>query len=177
MATLIVPAGSLRRDQLRRLHALWHRWTRSLELSREADRELRHYYVERFTGGRAGETLALTEADAALVIRWLARLVERRSRRVRQAAGTAGRHGFPEQARVAPDASAWRALWGAAARLGMGREKLEKFIHGHYGGIGLRSLEDLRTMAALNRVLWGLKAMLRRRSAKGESERTRRRAA
>jgi hypothetical protein len=59
----------------------------------------------------------------------------------------------------------------------MGREKLEKFIRRHYGGIGLRSLQDLRTMADLNRVLWGLKAMLRHRSAREESESIRRHAA
>jgi hypothetical protein len=50
-----------------------------------------------------------------------------------------------------------------AKALGMERLALERFIRRHYAGVGLRSLADLRTMADLNRVLWGLKAVARRR--------------
>lgn len=165
-------ARPLRPKQLRRLHALWHRWTGRLHLSYRADRELRHYYIERFTTGRAKETRALTESDADCAIEWLVRLVHRAEARLDQAAGTAGRHGYPERGRVPPNAAAWRALWGCAAALEMNRMELEKFVQAHYFVAGLRGLDDVRTMADLNRILWGLKAMLRRRSGKKPSPRT-----
>ena len=165
-------ARPLLRKQLRRLHALWHRWTGRLRLAHGADRELRHYYIERFTAGRVRETRELTESDADCAIEWLVRLVHRAETRQDQAAGTAGRHGYPERGHVPPNAAAWRALWGCAAALGMNRMELEKFVQAHYSGVDLRGLDDVRTMADLNRILWGLKAMLRRRSDKKSSLRT-----
>jgi hypothetical protein len=77
-------------------------------------------------------------------------------------AGTAGRRGYPERPQVPPSAAAWSAFWGCAKALGMERADLDRFIRRHYAGIGLRRLSDLRTMADLNRVLWGLKAILSR---------------
>ena len=44
----------------------------------------------------------------------------------------------------------------------MDRAQLDLFIAAHYSRFGLHSIADLRTMADLNRVLWGLKAILRR---------------
>lgn len=149
--------------QLRRLQTLWHRWTLSLGLSREADRRLRHYYVALFSGGRAQQTRELKRDDAARVISGLERLTSRATPTEKQAAGTAGRQGFPERRRVRPNVAAWRALWGIASALGMTRQQLERFIARHYAAQGLHGIADLRTMADLNRVLWGLKAMLRRR--------------
>lgn len=153
------------RKQLRRLHGLWHRWAGRLALSPEADRRLRHYYVEVFTSGRVHETRALTERDAVLVIEGLAKLAHQAEARTNQAAGTAGRQGYPERTRMAPNSAAWHALWACASELGMERAALENFVRGHYGGVGLHGLEDIRSMADLNRVLWGLKAILRRRQA------------
>ena len=150
------------RAQLRCLQALWRRWTGRLLLARAADRELRHYYVERFTQGRAKKTNELTSADAAQVIARWERLGESSSAKHRLEAGTAGRHGFPERRRVPPDAAAWRALWGCARELNLDRAQLDYFIRRHYVSRGMRGLADIRTMADLNRVLWGLKAMLRR---------------
>ena len=46
---------------------------------------------------------------------------------------------------------------------------LDKFVQKRYAGVGLRGLSDLHTMADLNRVLWGLKAILRRRQEKNPS--------
>ena len=148
--------------QLRRLQALWHEWTSALELPPDRDRTLRHYYVERFTGGRAAETKELDIEGAARVIAWLEKLVRRSTPRHRRAAGTAGRRSYPEQRRVHPNGAAWGALWSTARGLGMDRDRLERFINTHYSGVGLHGLDDLHTMADLNRVLWGLKAMLRR---------------
>ena len=167
----------MNRNQLRRLHGLWHRWAGRLALPRGADRDLRHYYVERFTGGRARETRDLTERDAARVIEWLARLTHQAEARLNQAAGTAGRRGYPERARIAPSLAAWRALWGCAAALHLPHAELEKFVRKHYAGIGLHGLSDIHTMADLNRVLWGLKAILRRRQAESFSQLPSKRAA
>jgi len=153
--------------QLRLLQALWNRWAGALDLDRESDRRLRHYYVELFTGGRAQETRQLTRPDAAKVIAWLEQLGSPAGRVEKQAAGTAGRRGYPERRRVPPDAAAWRALWGVARSLGMDRARLDSFIAARYAGVGLRGLHDLHTMADLNRVLWGLKAMLRRGPKRG----------
>jgi hypothetical protein len=167
----------INRNQLRRLHGLWHRWAGRLALPRDADRNLRHYYVECFTDGRARETRDLTERDAARVIEWLARLTHQAEDRLNQAAGTAGRRGYPERVRVAPCLAAWRALWGCAAALHMQHAGLEKFVRKHYEGVGLHGLSDIHTMADLNRVLWGLKAVLRRRQAESSSELPSKRAA
>lgn len=167
----------MNRNQLRRLHSLWHRWAGRLALPCDADRELRHYYVERFTGGRTHETRDLTEDGAACVIEWLARLTHHAEARLNQAAGTAGKQGYPERVRVAPSSAAWRALWGYAAALQMEHADLEKFVRKHYAGIGLRGLSDIHTMADLNRVLWGLKAILRRRQAENASHLPSKRAA
>jgi hypothetical protein len=151
--------------QLRRLQVLWRRWSGSLGLLPESDRRLRHYYIQILTQGRASETRELRETDAAQVIQWLDEMVRGAEIPQRYAAGTAGRRGFPEQRHVQPGRAAWRALWSCAETLGMERPDLERFIRRHYAGVGLRGLADLRTMADLNRVLWGLKAIGRRRHA------------
>src|SRR3989442_7532856 len=162
MTPLLKPAPPISLAQVQRLQALWHHWTARLGLEPEADRRLRHYYVELFSGGRAAETKQLTPADAARVIALLALLSRRTARAENQAAGTAGRHGFPERRQVRPNAAAWRALWAVAAALGMNRQKLNESIRNHYESLGLGGTVDLRTMAGLNRVLWGLKANLPR---------------
>lgn len=150
-------------EQLRRLHALWQEWAGGLKLAPEQDRALRHYYVGLFAGGEVTRTRELDSEGADRVIAWLDGLARQaKPRRKRRAAGTAGRRGYPEQKRIHPDAAAWGALWAHARTLGMNQERLERFIAERYSGVGLRGLDDLRTMADLNRVLWGLKAMLRR---------------
>jgi hypothetical protein len=162
MAVQLVLPEPLTRAQLRRLQALWRRWTGRLQLSRAASCELRHYYVERFTQGRARKTNELTSADAARVIARLERLAGLSPAEYDRAAGTAGRHGFPEQRGVPPTAAAWRALWACTRELDMDRAQLDYFIRQHYVSRGLRGLSDIHSMADLNRVLWGLKAVLRR---------------
>jgi len=158
---LVLPVP-ISRGQLRRLQALWRRWTGHLQLARGADRELRHYYVARFTQGRAKKTTELTSLDAAHVIARLERLTGLSSAKYDAAAGTAGRHGFPERRRVPATGAAWRALWACVRELNMDRAQLDFFIRQHYASKKLRGLADIRSMADLNRVLWGLKAILRR---------------
>jgi len=53
--------------------------------------------------------------------------------------------------------------------LEMEHADMEKFVQKHYGGVGLHGVSDIHTMADLNRVLWGLKAILRRRQQKNPS--------
>lgn len=161
--TLLLPfVEPITNPQLRRLHMLWRRWTGGVDLRPAKSRRLRHYYVALFTAGRAQETRALTHDDASKVIAWLERLTGSASPKQNRAAGTAGRRGFPERRRIRPNAAAWGALWAHARALGMDRAAIERFIHDHYGALGLHGLDDLRAMADLNRVLWGLKAILRR---------------
>jgi hypothetical protein len=150
------------RAQLRRLQALWRRWAGHLGLSRAADRELRHYFVERFTQGRAKATTGLTSADAALVVAELEQLTGVGLVENKFAEGTAGKHDFPEQRDVPASGAAWSALWACARELNMGRAEIDLFIRQHYLSKGLRGLADIHSMADLNRVLWGLKAILRR---------------
>lgn len=150
--------------QLRRLQMLWHRWMGRRRLPEARDRELRHAYIEIVTRGRVRETKELTGADATLVIRRLERATRRRGAvAFDYVAGTAGRHGYDEHREVSPPPAAWRSLDQAAAALGMAPARLDHFIAAHYAGVGLRRRQDIRTLADLNRVLWGLKALLRRR--------------
>ena len=158
--------------QLRRLQALWRSWGGSLGLLPEADQQLRHYYIQIITQGRASRTLELCEADAGQVIQWLRNRVRHAHGAQNYAAGTAGRRGYPEYPDVEPGVAAWSTLWGCAKALGMERSDLERFIRRHYAGAGLRNLADLRTMADLNRVLWGLKAVARRRRRSSDANRS-----
>jgi hypothetical protein len=138
---------------------------------------LRHYYIQLITKGRAGETRELDGTDADQVIQWLRERVRHGEAAQNYAAGTAGRRGYPERREVPPSLAAWSALWGCAKALGMERPDLERFIRRHYGGLGLRGLADLRTMADLNRVLWGLRAIERRGREPGRFSHVAKRAA
>ena len=154
-------------SQLRALQVLWRLWTWNLKLAIPQTQRLRHYYVALWTAGRARQTRQLTQGDAGKVISWLQRLAGGDRTKLNLAAGTAGRHGFPERRRVRPNVAAWRALWQCARALEMDRFRLERFIREHYGARGLMGLDDLHTMADLNRVLWGMKAILRRGRTSG----------
>lgn len=169
MAGLRLNLAPITPAQLRRLHILWRRWRRGARLPEERDRELRHAYIEMVTRGRARATNELTAAEAAQVIRRLERATKRKRRRTAAYAyvlGTAGRQGYEEHPDVAATPAAFRLLDQHAAALGMTRARLDHFIAAHYAGVGLRRRVDIRTMADLNRVLWGLKALLRRRPAR-----------
>ena len=104
------------------------------------------------------------------MISWLQRLTDVTPPKQKLAAGTAGREGFPERRRIPPNAAAWGALLACTRALGWDRAVLEHFIREYYGSVGLQGLNDLHTMADLNRVLWGLKAILRRRPGSRQQE-------
>lgn len=170
MAAVRLNLAPLTPPQLRRLQMLWHRWMRGLRLPEKRDRELRHAYIQIVTRGRARETNQLTAADATLVIRRLERTTKRRrAAAFAYVTGTAGRQGYDEHREVAPTPAAWRLLDQLAAALGMTPTRLDHFIAAHYAGVGLRGRQDIRTLADLNRVLWGLKALLRRRPSPAPS--------
>ena len=159
--------GSLTRAQLRRLQTLWHRWMAPLKLDHERDQQLRHAYVEILTRGRAHTTTELSRMDAAYVIRRLERVAGRRrypSRALAYVAGTAGREGYDAHPEILATLTDFRLLDSHAAQLGMTRVQFDHFIAAHYGRLGLHRRRDIRALADLNRVLWGLKALLRRRA-------------
>lgn len=166
MAALQLNLAPMTPAQLRRLQTLWHQWVRPLGLSRERDQRLRHAYVELLTCGRARQTRELTAADAAYVIRRLRRATLRRAPAAyRFVLGTAGRRDYEDHPEVKVTPAALGLLERTTAALGLSPRALDRFIARHYAARGLRARADLRTMADLNRVLWGLKAMLRRRAA------------
>lgn len=171
MKAMLGEPGQITPQQLRRLQTLWHRWMASLELDRRRDQKLRHVYIEILTQGRAGRTLELSEDDADLVIRRLRRAVGGRrraygNRRLAHVAGTAGRQGFASHPEIEATLPALRLLESHARALGMTPERLDRFIAARYARLGLRGRGDLRTMADVNRVLWGLKALRRRQERK-----------
>ena len=84
--------------QLRYLQALWCRWGGSLGLLPEADRQLRHYYIQIITKGRVGETRDLDGTDADAVIQWLRERVRHGEAAQNYAAGTAMLPGAPRSA-------------------------------------------------------------------------------
>ncbi|MGH9804673.1 MAG: hypothetical protein ACRD4D_05835 [Candidatus Acidiferrales bacterium] len=148
------------------------------QATRERDRELRHAYIEIVTRGRARETNQLTAADAALVVRRLLRATRRRRRTAYDyVLGTAGRRGFDDHPEVLVTPAALQLLDRSAAAVGMTRASLDRFIARHYAGVGLRRRSDIRTVADLNRVLWGLRALERRRRVAKLGERAQKRAA
>jgi len=160
--TSIEPA--MRPAQRRRLQLLWRRWMDGFRRTRERDRNLRHAYVEIVTRGRARQTNELTAADAALLIRRLRRATRRgRAPAYNYVLGTAGRRGFEGLPEVPLGPPGPRLLNGYATALGMSPAALDHFIQTHYAAVGLTRRTDLRTVTDLNRVLWGLKALLRRR--------------
>ncbi len=173
MGNLFASAAPITPAQTRRLHAAWHGWAGKLRLAPEANGRLRLYYVQLFSGS-TGEVWELTAAQATRVVSQLERLSGRAAAVENYAAGTAGRRGFPERRWIRPNPAAWRALWATGEALGMDRERLEKFMSSRFAGAGLRDFRDIRTMADLNRILWALKAMLRRRQ---QAARTQKRAA
>jgi hypothetical protein len=164
--------------QRRRLQLLWRRWMKGLATTRERDRALRHAYIEIVTRGRARETNQLTAADAALAIRRLVRATRRPRRTAyNYILGTAGRRGFGEYPEVRVTPPALGLLERTAGLAGLSPASLDRFIARHYAGVGLRRRSDIHTMADLNRVLWGLRGMLRRRGVAKLRERTQKRAA
>ena len=159
--------GSLTRAQLKRLQTLWHRWMAPLKLDHEQDQQLRHAYIEILTRRRTRTTNEWSRMDAAYVIRRLERVAGRRrypSRALAYVAGTAGREGYDAHPEILATPADFRLLDFHAAQLGMTRVQFDHFIAAHYGRLGLHRRSDIRALADLNRVLWGLKALLRRRA-------------
>lgn len=172
--TVLFISAPMTAAQRRRLQMLWHRWVDTLHLMKERDRELRHAYIKVVTRGRACKTNQLTAADAALVVRRLKRALRAaRGAAYNYVLGTAGRHEYEEHPEVFVAPYALRLLDRYAAALQMTPAALDRFITARYAGVGLRSRRDLRTVADLNRVLWGLKALVRRRRAASSRLRTR----
>ena len=84
-------------------------------------------------------------------------------RQRRQAAGTAGRKdGNPKLVEMAATADV-EMVYQLGYSLGWTRQTIQTFIRRQLGG-----REQLRTMADVNKVLWGLKAIARRKQSGAE---------
>lgn len=130
-------------------------------LDRDESRALRHQYIGELTAGRAAGAAELSFADAKRVIQ---RLISDQGGAAAiadagagHAAGTHGRRGHHDgrqQAMIgAPQTALLATLLG---RLGWDRGRLDAFIERQLG-TGRR----MRTMADFNRVVWGLKSLIR----------------
>jgi hypothetical protein len=87
-----------------------------------------------------------------------------RSRRVARALGTHGRKNqFVEMELLAGPAEI-AAVERLRERLDMSREDFESWLRSRSSPLGRRGGTELRTMSDVNRVRWGLKALLRKRA-------------
>lgn len=151
--------------QLAYIQSLWARRMRTAGIAGgDEARELRHTYIREVTSGRAAATNELTFADAMRVIRSLIDDQAGRptiaDRERAQAAGTHGRRGSRSRQLVMASPEHVNLLIGYAYRLGWTRERLDAFI-GRQLGAGRR----VQTVGDCNKVLWGLKSMVRRSAA------------
>lgn len=160
---------ALSQRQLACIQSLWARRMRTAAIAGgEEARELRHAYIREVTSGRAAATNELSFADAMRVIRSLIddqagrRTIADRERA--QAAGTHGRRGSSSRQIAIASPEQVNLLIGHADRLGWTRERLDAFIARQLG-----SGRRVRTVGDCNKVLWGLKSMLRRRAKDGDS--------
>lgn len=143
--------------QLTCIQALWSRRMHAAGvLDRAEARAMRHQYIQQLTAGRANETKKLSAADATLVIRSL------RGARIEDgapahAAGTHGRRGHHDgREQVIIGAQQVALLAVLLGKLGWDQARLDAFV-GRQIGAG----RQIRTMADFNRVVWGMKSLIR----------------
>lgn len=153
--------------QLTYIHLLWRDRMRLVGLDGHPEsRELRHAFVRAVTAGRAQETRQLTADDAALVIERL--LTEKRTplhiddEDMAHAAGTHGRRddAHRNEARgcdLPAGPPQWALISTLQEKLGWDHRRLGNFIHHQLG-----PNRHIETMAECNRVIWGMKSLLRR---------------
>lgn len=148
--------------QLAYIHLLWRDRMRLVGLDGHPEsRELRHAFVRNITAGRAQETRQLSADDAALVIDRL--LTEKRAplhiddEEFAQAAGTHGRHGYQRGPDLPAGPPQWALICSLQEKLGWDHHRLGAFIHHQLG-----PNRHIETMAECNRVIWGMKSLLRR---------------
>jgi hypothetical protein len=166
------PAILLSGKQMKRLQTLWGLFARQSNLDGK-DREARLGWVAGTIGRQVASFKELTAAEAATAIEavqkhlppelLLARKRARPSRRTAQAYGTAGRKGRRDTEVRMADAETWRLLEVLLAKLRWTRERLDAFLRSSKSPV--RS-GMIRTLGEANRVVWILKAMLRRAEAR-----------
>lgn len=148
--------------QLAYIHLLWRDRMRLVGLDGHPEsRELRHAFVRTVTAGRAQETRQLTAADAAVVIERL--LTEKcaplhiEDEDMAQAAGTHGRRSYQRNGDLPAGPPQWHLISTLQEKLGWDHHSLGNFIHHQLG-----PNRHIETMAECNRVIWGMKSLLRR---------------
>jgi hypothetical protein len=159
------PEEKLWRQQIVRLHTLWGVFCRESNLDAK-DRAARLGWTADAIGRQITSFGELTADEANLVIDAIQKLLppellkrKRPSRRLAQAYGTAGRRGREDAEIRLVDAETWRLIDLLLARIGWTREQLAAFCHSAKSPV--RS-GRIATLAEANKVIWSLKAMLRR---------------
>ena len=146
--------------QLTCIQALWAQRMRGAGIAGADEcRELRHAYLREVTAGRATSTKELTFADAKRVIERLLRDAggQIKDSAGARAAGTHGRRGADRRVSMLATKGQIDLLVSYASRLGWNDERLDAFIERQLG-----AHRQVRTVADINKVLWGLKSMVRR---------------
>lgn len=152
-------ARAVTKKQLAMIHTLWHQRVGATD---DDGREMRHAYIRSVTQGRAQETRNLSQADARLVIRQLLKdqraLLRIDDLQTAHAAGTHGRRGTSEQTEVLIGTPQIALLQDLQRALGWDQPRLSGFIERQLG-VG----RQIKTMRQCNKVLWGMKALLRKK--------------
>lgn len=151
--------------QMKRLQTLWGLFCRQANLDAK-DRAARLEWGADAIGRQVSSFGELTVNEANIAIDAIQKhlppqLLKRKrpSRRTAQGYGTAGRRGREEKEVRLVDAATLELLDRLRAQLGWTRERLDGFLHSKRSPV--RSA-TIRTLAEANRVIWSLKALLRR---------------
>ena len=154
--------------QLVCLQAMWAARMRARGITANDSRELRHEYIASATDGRARETKELSFADANRVLRLL--FAEQRGQAMTiadgaaaRAAGTHGRKAHYDASGVMLAGDQQFALLATLRHaIGWDQARLDLFVARQLGG------RAIRTMADANKVIWGIKSMMRRQVAENK---------
>ncbi len=165
-------AGQISAAQLRALQSLWSAYTRhSLDVSEGGDpRAARLAWASENLGRKVGSFSELNSAEAIRLIDALKQAVGQpsktwsrpRSREAARAAGTHGRKGFAVEVPMIAAAEDIGRVHALRERLGISIESFEEWLRGHRSPLSRFGDATLRTVADCNKVLWALKALLRR---------------
>jgi hypothetical protein len=165
-------ADQISRAQLRALQALWAAYARhSLDAAGDADpRAARLAWASAQIGRELASFSELRSVEAIGLIDTLkAALGQRsttwsrpRSREAARAAGTHGRKGFVVEVPMLAAPEDVARVHALRERLGISIEAFEEWLRSRSSPLGRFGDATLRTVADCNKVLWALKALLRR---------------
>ena len=154
--------------QLRRLQTLWGLFCRQAQLD-AGDRAARLEWVGKQIGRAIESFRDLTASEANSAIDTIQNLLPsemvvktRPRRRLAHAYGTAGRRGQTTNEIALVDHATLELLNGLLAQVGWTKDHLDSFLRSKRSPVRSGAI---RTLAEANRVIWVLKAMVRRQRA------------